>query len=82
MELHIYIKMDDVYIGRSREKWDGYCHAPNSKGSKGWEIHPKGTYRFFLFDNSNYRRSFFAFLFHRIRIYNHTKISTSQVRAL
>ena len=58
------------------------CHAPNSKGSKTWEIHPKGTCKFFLFGKSNYRRSLFSFLFHGIRIYNHTKISTLQVRAL
>ena len=28
------------------------CHTPNPKGSKVWEIHPKGIYRFFFFDNS------------------------------
>ena len=58
------------------------CHAPNPKGSKAWEKHPKGTCRFFLFGKSNYRRSLFSFLFQRIRIYNHTKIFILQVRAL
>ena len=47
------------------------CHAPNPKGSKAWETHPKDTCRFFLLGKSNYRRSLFSFHFHRIRIYNH-----------
>ena len=58
------------------------CHAPNPKGSKACEIHPNGTCRFFLFSKSNYRRSLFSFLFQRLRIYNHTKISTLKVKTL
>ena len=76
------LKGGDIRIGdqvHKRPRWLGLCHAPNPKEFKAWEIHSKGTCRFFLFGKSNYRRSFFSLLFHRIRIYNHTKISiTSQ----
>ena len=61
--------------------WSIIYHALNPKGSKACEIHPKGTCRFFLLANQTIGDLFF-FLFHRIRIYNHTKISPLQVRAL
>ena len=48
-----------------------FCHTPNPKGSKAWEIHSKGICRFFLFGKPNYRRSLFSFHFHKIRIYSH-----------
>ena len=59
------------------------CHTPEpNRGSKNEKYILKVSIDFFLFGKSNYRRSLFSFLFHRIKIFNHTKISTLQVRAL
>ena len=53
--IYIYIHFLNIYI------YIYICHAPNSQGSKTWEIHPKGTVNFSFLANQTIEDLYFPF---------------------